>query len=163
MGRLRIFMCGDLVVLGEFVGADDVGKDDAVVWGGGVATAAFGARAEKGDECEWIGELGTGSGVDGGVHKEVGVSKEAIEQKASNRTAAFKRVAAKKAPQRFSRDSTAPATQTIVVKPAAAKKPAVKSAPKVAAQRPAARKTSATAARPAARKAAARKPASRAK
>jgi ribosome-associated protein len=80
-----------------------------------------------------------------------GVSREAIEQKASNRTAAFKRVAAKKAPQRFSRDSTAPATQTIVVKPAAAKKPAVK---KVAAK---------SAARPAAKKAVARKTPGRAK
>ena len=83
-----------------------------------------------------------------------GVSREAIEQKASNRTAAFKRVAAKKAPQRFSRDSTAPATQTIVVKPAAAKKPAAKPT----AQRPVAKKVAAkSAARPAAKKAAPRK------
>ena len=84
-----------------------------------------------------------------------GVSKEAIEQKASNRTAAFKRVAAKKAPQRFSRDSTAPATQTIVVKPVAAKKPAVK--------KTAAKSAGKSAARPAAGKAAPRKAPGRAK
>ena len=95
-------------------------------------------------------------------------SPETADQKTSSRSAAFKRVATK-APQRFTRESTAPATKTVVVKPAGAKKPAAK---KVAgnaapAKRPAAKKapakTAATktaakvAAKPAAKKAAPRK------
>jgi ribosome-associated protein len=69
-------------------------------------------------------------------------SREAVEEKAGNRSAAFKRVAAKTpARKTASRVSTAPATQTIVVKAAgqtaARKSPAAK---KAAAPRPA-RKT----------------------
>ena len=84
-----------------------------------------------------------------------GVSKEAVEKKSANRTAAFKRVAAKspaartparKAPGSY-RDSNAPATRTIVVKPKSASAPASKAAAKPAGRRPAAKK--AGAARPA--------------
>jgi ribosome-associated protein len=84
------------------------------------------------------------------------VSREVIEQKAGNRTAAFQRVAGKNPARKkpaFSRDSTAPASKTIVVKPAgkpapkaaakSAGKPAGKSAP---AKRPAAKKVAAKAA-----------------
>ena len=87
-----------------------------------------------------------------------GVSKEAIEKKSANRTAAFKRVAAKspsrKAPGSY-RDSTAPATKTIVVKPKAVPKAAAKttakSAAKSATRRPAAKKAPARPARKTAR------------
>jgi ribosome-associated protein len=80
------------------------------------------------------------------------VSREVIEQKAGNRTAAFQRVAGKNPARKkpaFSRDSTAPASKTIVVKPAG--KPAPKAAAK-SAGKPAGK--SAPAKRPAAKKAA---------
>ena len=83
-----------------------------------------------------------------------GVSREAIEKKTANRSAAFKRVAAK-GPKRPSRESTAPATKTIVVKPAGARKPAAKAGPKAGPSKPAAR--------PAAKKAAPRKTGTRSK
>jgi ribosome-associated protein len=89
-------------------------------------------------------------------------SREAVELKASNRTAAFKRVAAK-APRRPARESTAPATQTIVVKPAGAKpagkpaaQPAAKKVARKAAVRPAAKKAAAAPRKTAARKTAPR-------
>jgi ribosome-associated protein len=80
------------------------------------------------------------------------VSREVVEQKAGNRTAAFQRVAGKNPARKkpaFSRDSTAPASKTIVVKPAG--KPAPKASAKIAGK-PAAK--SAAAKRPAAKKAA---------
>jgi len=71
-----------------------------------------------------------------------GVSKEAVEKKATNRTAAFKRVAAKSPARRTTgggRESTAPATQTVVVKsksaPKSVGKPSAKPAPKPAAKK----------------------------
>jgi ribosome-associated protein len=73
-------------------------------------------------------------------------SPEAVEQKATNRSAAFKRVATKTpARKRATRESTAPATQTIVVKAAgqsaARKSPAAKSAaPRPARKSPARKK-----------------------
>jgi hypothetical protein len=56
----------------------------------------------------------------------------------ANRTAAFKRVAAKAPAKRSQRDSSAPATQTVVVKPAG-KSPA-KTAGKAPVKKTAARK-----------------------
>ena len=71
-----------------------------------------------------------------------GVSRKAAKteagKKMANRTAAFKRVAAKAPAKRSQRDSSAPATQTVVVKPAG--KPPAKTAGKAPARKTPARK-----------------------
>ena len=83
----------------------------------------------------------TAAGAKPATPSKPGVSRKAAkteaDKKMANRTAAFKRVAAKAPAKRSQRDSTAPATKTVVVKSAAkppaktgSKSPARKAAPR---------------------------------
>ena len=83
------------------------------------------------------------SGLKPAAPAQAGVSRKAArteaDKKMANRTAAFKRVAAKAPAKRSQRDSSAPATQTVVVKSAG--KPPAKTSSKSPARKVAPRKT----------------------